>query len=113
MVTNTFFDLIFLPLCRQLAVWFVVMAVGRVLLISAARFWHRLAMTAGRRCSGESASDKEYAAAGMEASGPRTPLLGLMSAPARPPDYSDGRTSQASLPGLRRAQRPERLVTHS
>jgi hypothetical protein len=81
MVTNTFFDLIFLPLCRQLAVWFVVMAVGRTLLISAAQLLHRLAMTAGKGLSGESASGKGYAAVALESRSPRTPLLTLMSAP--------------------------------
>ncbi len=58
MIMTKFFDLFFLPLCRQLAVWFVVMAVGRSFLISAAQLWHRLAMTAGKGLRGESASGK-------------------------------------------------------
>jgi hypothetical protein len=65
MVTNTFFELVFLPLCWHLAIWFMVMAVGRALLISSARFWHRLVMTAGRGLSGEAASGKEYAGAAV------------------------------------------------
>jgi hypothetical protein len=113
MVTNTFFDLIFLPLCRQLAVWFVLMAVGRTLLISAAQLWHRLAMTAGKGLSGESASGKGYAAAGPEARSPRTPLHGLISAPDRPRDNNDETACRACWPGLRQGQRPGRLVTHS
>ena len=47
MDTNTFLDLFFLPLCRQLAVWFAVMAVSRTVLTSAGRLWHRLTTAAG------------------------------------------------------------------
>jgi len=89
MVTNTFLDLVFLPLCRQLAVWFVVMAVGPALLISAARLRQRPAVTSGRGPSGESSSGKGHAADGLKARSLRTPVLGLMSASDRPRDNSD------------------------
>jgi hypothetical protein len=113
MVTNTFFELVFLPLCWHMAIWFMVMAVGRALLISSARFWHRLVMTAGRGLSGEADSGEAYAAAGLEGRSPRVPLLGQVSTPPRPRGNTDGVACRACLPRPRRGRWPRRLATYS